>query len=171
MKSMSERLFQHRHDMAASSIRNLLADKWADIPYHQTLGLNCCPDCGLPTMRIVYQQSEAYTALCMSCGHAHRFWANSEFKAIEIFNDIDPLIYSDMKHMIGADYHKQKPYRNYYYAGESEYKMFRKHSNFIQECREGWFCLNRAGFLFMGYDFSDADWSNKEYGKAKKITW
>lgn len=38
-------------------VKDLLSDKWKDIPIHQKKGLNLCPDCGLPTMRLVHKLS------------------------------------------------------------------------------------------------------------------
>lgn len=95
------------------SIKRYLGDKWDRIPKWQK-GFKCCLDCGLPTMRLVYQESEVYTMICMACGKAHRYYANSCAKAEQIYDRIDVDDYRCAQHAVGLDYSHKPTGRNYF---------------------------------------------------------
>lgn len=150
-------------------VKDLLSDKWKDIPIHQKKGLNLCPDCGLPTMRLVYQEGEVYTAVCMACGHAHRFHATSWKGAVEKFNSVD-RIYALMRHTAGLD-DSIKVYRNYFDANEETAELFKKYPDFFRQGENHMFHLTREGLLFLGWDMSDDAWQRRIYRRAHRIIW
>ena len=151
-------------------VKDLLNDKWKDIPEHQKEGLNTCPDCGLPTMRLVYQEGEVYTAVCMSCGHAHRFHANSLKGAVEKFNAVDERAYALMLHTAGLD-NSKRVYRNYYDADEAAAELLSKYPDFIRHGKDHFFHLTREGMLFRGWDMSDDSWKQRLFKRAHRIVW
>lgn len=111
---MTERILQHSIPADVHfSIKRYLEDEWIRIPGWQK-GFKCCLDCGLPTMRLVYQESEVYTMLCMACGKAHRYYANSCAKAEQIYDRIDADDYSRAQHAVGLDYNSKPTGRNYF---------------------------------------------------------
>lgn len=169
-----KRLFQHTvpKNQLITPIKGYLRDRWSQIPSWQIAGVHVCPDCGLPTVRIVYQQSEAYTAICMSCGRAHRFHATSAVEAKEIFNRYSgSRIYDMILHCVGLDLGHAKPYRNYYDAGLDDQKVWNEHVGDLIEGEDNWYRLTREGLLFLGYDISEDDWLSDEINRAKKIIW
>lgn len=88
---MTERILQHKKpDDVPFSIKRYLGDKWDRISKWQK-GYKCCLDCGLPTMRLVYQESEVYTMLCMACGMAHRYYANDVAKAEQVDGSLEMM--------------------------------------------------------------------------------
>ena len=70
-----KRLLQHRHPSDVHyGVADYFRDPWPSVvKTGQHAGLAECLDCGAPMMRLVYQESEIYTCLCMHCGGAHRY--------------------------------------------------------------------------------------------------
>lgn len=110
---MTERILQHKKpDDVPFSIKRYLADKWSYIPDVWKLNINVCLDCGLPTMRLVSQQAEVYTMICMACGRAHRYYARNYAQAKWIYNHIDEGDYRRAQHVVGLDYNNNSTGRN-----------------------------------------------------------
>lgn len=112
---MTERILKHKKPADVQfGIKRYLVDKWSYIPDVWKLNINVCLDCGLPTMRLVYQQAKVYTMICMACGRAHRYYARNCGQAKSIYNHIDKDDYKIAKHAVGLDYNSEPTGRNYF---------------------------------------------------------
>lgn len=172
MLTAQSRIYQHAVPPCTVKIQRFRQDRWSDIPAHQKTGIQPCPCCGLPTMRIVYQEEEAYTAICMACGQASRFRADGEERAKKSFNAVSPELYAKMRHCAGLDY-ASKPFRNEYDAAEADMVLFRTvpHLMACSQLNPHEYSLTRLAFLFLGFDFSTEDWKAHNIRRAKKILW
>lgn len=159
---MTERILQHSRPADAQfSIKRCLEDEWIRIPGWQK-GFKCCLDCGLPTMRLVYQESEIYTMLCMACGKAHRYYANSCAKAEQIYDRIDADDYKRAQHAVGLDYHNKPTGRNYFTTnGENPFKTL---PSDCYDSKNNCYWLTPYGYRLLGFDDMGDD-------KYLKILW
>lgn len=147
---MTERILQHvKPDNAPFSIKRYLGDKWDRIPKWQK-GYKCCLDCGLPTMRLVYQQAEVYTMICMACGMAHRYYANNCAKAGWFYDRIDEDDYRRAQHAVGLDYSSKPTGRNYFTTnGENPFSTL-PNNCYSHEGNSYW--ITPYGYRFLGFD-------------------
>lgn len=148
---MTERILQHKKPADAPfRIKHYLGDKWSYIPDVWKLDINVCLDCGLPVMRLVYQQAEVYTMICMHCGRAHRYYANSCYKAKQIYNHIDANDYKRAQHAVGLDYQNRPTGRNYFTTnGENPFKTL------PSDCygnENNCYWLTPYGYRLLGFD-------------------
>lgn len=148
---MTERILQHKKPADVPfSIKRYLGDKWANIPDIWKHGINECLDCGLPTMRLVYQEAEVYTMLCMACGKAHRYYARSCAQAKWIYNRIDEDDYKNAKHAVGLHYNSKPTGRNYFMAnGENPFSTLPSNC-YINVGDSYW--LTIYGYRLLGFD-------------------
>ena len=148
---MTERILQHKKPAdVPCSIKRYLGDKWANIPDIWKHGINNCLDCGLPTMRLVSQQAEAYTMMCMACGRAHRYYANSSAKAEQIYDRIDADDYRRAQHAVGLDYNSKPTGRNYFTAnGENPFSTL-PNNCYINIDNSYW--MTPYGYCLLGFD-------------------
>lgn len=147
---MNERILQHKKPADVPfSIKRYLGDKWERIPAWQK-GFKCCLDCGLPTMRMVYQESEVYTMLCMACGRAHRYYAKNCVKAEWVYDHIDEYDYKNAKHMVGLDYNCKPNGRNYFTTnGENPFSTL-PNNFYIHKGDRYWITI--YGYRLLGFD-------------------
>ena len=160
---LTERILQHKKPANVPfSIKRYLKDEWLDIPYTLKNGINICLDCGLPTMRLVYQQSEVYTMLCMSCGNAHRYHANSCYEAKQIYNHIDADDYKRAQHAVGLDCNSKPTGRNYFTTdGENPFKSLPSN---CYDSENNCYRITPYGYRLLGFDDMGDD-------KYLKILW
>lgn len=163
-----ERIIQHRKPSDVQfGVKDYLKDEWSRIPVNQKCSKATCLVCGLPTMRFVYQQQETYTAICMACGHAYRYHANSVGDALYRYLDVTKPDYQKMLHAVGLDYYKSS-HRNYY---EGPKDVFTFHEpimpNWVWNEKEyqNVYHVTPEGYRFLGYDIMD------EEGLVQKIIW
>lgn len=152
---MTERILQHvKPDNAPFSIKRYLGDKWDRIPKWQK-GYKCCLDCGLPTMRLVYQQAEVYTMICMACGMAHRYYANNCAKAGWFYDRIDEDDYRRAQHAVGLDYSSKPTGRNYFTTnGENPFSTL-PNNCYVYKGNSYW--ITPYGYRLLGFDYMGDD--------------
>lgn len=152
---MTERILQHvKPDNAPFSIKRYLGDKWDRIPKWQK-GYKCCLDCGLPTMRLVYQQAEVYTMICMACGMAHRYYAKNCAKAEWFYDRIDEDDYRRAQHAVGLDYNSKPTGRNYFTTnGENPFSTL-PNNCYVHEGNSYW--ITPYGYRLLGFDYMGDD--------------
>ena len=147
---MTERILRHKKPADVPfSIKRYLGDKWERIPAWQK-GFKCCLDCGLPTMRMVYQESEVYTMLCMACGRAHRYYAKNCVKAEWVYDRIDADDYRRAQHAVGLDYNSKPTGRNYFTAnGENPFSTL---PNNCYSHKGDSYWITPYGYRLLGFD-------------------
>lgn len=149
---MAERILRHKKPADVPfSIKHYLGDKWSYIPDVWKLNINVCLDCGLPTMRLVYQESEVYTMLCMNCRRAHRYYANSCSKAKQIYNHIDAKDYKHAQHAVGLNYQNGPTGRNYFTTTNGE-NPFKTLPNDCYEYKYNCYWITPYGYRLLGFD-------------------
>lgn len=164
------RILQHRKpDDVAYGVKDYLRVEWQRIPKLQRelsdKGVVCL-ECGLPTLRLVYQQSAVYTVICMSCGHAFRYHATSWDEAKEKYVKVQQRGYKRAKHTIGLDYHDVPTLRNYYDNGDNGWCPFLGlDPAWYKQLTNDMWAITPEGYRFLGYDILNED------GLAKPITW
>ena len=101
-------------------------------------------------MRLVYQESEVYTMLCMACGKAHRYYANSCAKAEQIYDRIDADDYKRAQHAVGLDYHDTPTGRNYFTTnGENPFSTL---PNNCYSHKGNSYWITPYGYRLLGFD-------------------
>lgn len=149
---MTERILRHKKPADVPfSIKRYLGDKWANIPDIWKHGINNCLDCGLPTMRLVSQQAEAYTMICMHCGRAHRYCARTYAEAKWIYNHIDVDDYRRAQHAVGLDYNSKPTGRNYFTDANGENPFSTLPNNCYSHKGDSYW-ITPYGYRLLGFD-------------------
>nr|DAU85707.1 MAG TPA: RNA polymerase II-like protein [Caudoviricetes sp.] len=144
--------------------RRYLEDSWIQVPKAQRQHAVCL-ECGLPTLRLVYQQSEVYTMICMSCGHAYRYHATDWYEAEDKYASVQQKGYDKAKHAVGLDYHEAPSLRNHYDNGDKGCPFVGFDPAWYKQYSNGMWGITPEGYRFLGYDILGED------GLSKPITW